>query len=167
MADGHSPDHVHCLECWSRRQMLPPENLARVTMTEDWSPEDMAFEPRPMTQEQAVAAELMTAAIGRYWKAFGVDLTGARLNALLLVLRERAKATRANARILQARAIPTPCAPSKLSLPPTIRARRVTMLRSDTSNQRPSNCRRRGDETRLHQDPSYGRSCCAMASACG
>ena len=104
MADGHSPDHVHCLECWSRRQMLPPENLARVTMTEDWSPEDMAFEPRPMTQEQAVAAELMTAAIGRYWKAFGVDLTGARLNALLLVLRERAKATRANARILQARA---------------------------------------------------------------
>ena len=104
MADGHSPDHVHCLECWSRRQMLPPENLARVTMTEDWSPEDMAFEPRPMTQEQAVAAELMTAAIGRYWKAFGVDLTGARLNALLLVLRERAKAARANARILQARA---------------------------------------------------------------
>lgn len=104
MADGHSPDHVHCLECWSRRQMLPPENVARVTMTEDWSPEDMAFEPRPMTQEQAVAAELMTAAIGRYWKAFGVDLTGARLNALLLILRERAKATRANARILQARA---------------------------------------------------------------
>jgi hypothetical protein len=104
MADGHSPDHVHCLECWSRRQMLPAEALARITMTEDWSPEDMAFEPRPMTQEQAVAAELMTAAIGRYWKAFGVDLTGARLNALLLVLRERAKATRANARILQARA---------------------------------------------------------------
>lgn len=104
MADGHSPDHVHCLECWARRQMLPPETLARITMTEDWSPEDMAFEPRPMTQEQAVAAELMTAAIGRYWKAFGVDLTGARLNALLLVLRDRAKATRANARILQARA---------------------------------------------------------------
>lgn len=104
MADGHSPDHVHCLECWSRRQMLPPEALARITMTEDWALEDMAFEPRPMTQEQAVAAELMTAAIGRYWKAFGVDLTGARLNALLLVLRERAKATRANARILQARA---------------------------------------------------------------
>jgi hypothetical protein len=104
MADGHSPDHVHCLECWARRQMLPPEALARVTMTEDWAPEDMAFEPRPMTQEQAVAAEMMTAAIGRYWKAFGVDLTGARLNALLLVLRERAKATRANARILQARA---------------------------------------------------------------
>lgn len=104
MADGHSPDHVHCLECWARRQMLPPETLARITMTEDWAPEDMAFEPRPMTQEQAVAAELMTAAIGRYWKAFGVDLTGARLNALLLVLRERAKATRANARILQARA---------------------------------------------------------------
>jgi hypothetical protein len=47
---------------------------------------------------------MMTAAIGRYWKAFGVDLTGARLNALLLVLRERAKATRINARILQARA---------------------------------------------------------------
>lgn len=104
MADGHSPDHVACLECWSRRQMLPPEALARMTITEDWSPEDMAFEPRPMTQEQAVAAELMTAAIGRYWKAFGVDLTGARLNALLLVLRDRAKATRANARILQARA---------------------------------------------------------------
>ena len=104
MADGHSPDHVHCLECWARRQMLPPETLARITMTEDWSPEDMAFEPRPMTQEQAVAAELMTAAIGRYWKAFGVDLTGARLNALLLVLRDRAKAARVNARILQARA---------------------------------------------------------------
>jgi hypothetical protein len=104
MADGHSPDHVGCLECWARKQALPAEALARITMTEDWAPEDMAFEPRPMTQEQAVAAELMTAAIGRYWKAFGVDLTGARLNALLLVLRERAKATRANVRILQARA---------------------------------------------------------------
>lgn len=104
MADGHTPDHVACLECWTRQKSMPSEITARIFMTEDWSPEDMAFEPRPMTQEQAVAAELMTLAIGRYWKAFGVDLTGARLNALLQVLRERAKAARRDARILKARA---------------------------------------------------------------
>lgn len=100
----HTPEHVRCPECWVREQATPPELLARVAMTEDWAPETLAFTPRAMTQEQAVAAELMTDAIGRYWKAFGVELTGARLNALLLILRERARTARVHARILKARA---------------------------------------------------------------
>lgn len=104
MADSlRAPTHAPCPDCWAREQSPPPEALIHATMREDWAPEEMAFLPRPMTQDQAVAAELMTAAIGRYWKAFGVELTGARLNALLIVLRERARATRINARILKAR----------------------------------------------------------------
>jgi hypothetical protein len=63
----------------------------------------MAFIARPMNQEQAVAAELITSAICRYCHAFGVECTGARLKSLLLILRDRAKRMRITQRILEAR----------------------------------------------------------------
>jgi hypothetical protein len=93
-----------CPRCIAQHKAMPLEHQVRIITTEDWSPETLAFIPRPMNQEQAVAAELLTSAIGRYWRAFGVECLGARLNCLLLILRDRAKHMRITARILCARA---------------------------------------------------------------
>lgn len=93
-----------CPRCMAQHKAMPLEAQLRVFTTEGWAPETLAFTPRAMNQEQAVAAELLTAAIWRYWKAFGVECLGARLNCLLLVLRDRAKRMRINQRILRARA---------------------------------------------------------------
>jgi hypothetical protein len=92
-----------CPRCSARQAALPLEAQIRILTTEDWDIEQMAFVPRPMSQEQAVSAELLTAAIGRYWHAFGVECTGARLKSLLLILRDRAKRMRITQRILEAR----------------------------------------------------------------
>lgn len=91
-----------CPDCRARSQAIPYDAL-RVMLTHNWHPEDLAFEARAMTQQQAVAAELLSHAIGAYWRAFGVDLLGARLNSTLMVLRDQAKRQRAVARILKAR----------------------------------------------------------------
>ena len=93
-----------CPRCRTQQAALPLEAQIRILTTEDWNVEDMAFIPRPMSQEQAVAAELLISAIGRYWHAFGVECTGARLKSLLLILRDRAKRMRITQRILDARA---------------------------------------------------------------
>jgi hypothetical protein len=93
-----------CARCIAQHKAMPLDQQIRIITTEDWSPGNHAFIPRPMNQEQAVAAELLTSAIGRYWRAFGVECLGARLNCLLLVLRDRAKRMRITARILRARA---------------------------------------------------------------
>ena len=104
MADGlHQSAHVRCLECWAREQAVPPEAQLRVLVNEDWIAEAGAFVPRSMTQDQAVAAEMLTAALGRFVGAFGVDLTGARLAALVGVLRAQAKRQKIMGRILAAR----------------------------------------------------------------
>lgn len=99
-----SPSSYSCPRCVAQQKAMPLEHQVRIFTTEDWSPEAYAFIPRPMNQEQAVAAELLIFAVGRYWRAFGVECLGARLNCLLLILRDRAKHMRINARILEARA---------------------------------------------------------------
>lgn len=96
--------HVDCPHCRAREMAIPPEAALKILITEDWKNDSLAFEARPMNQEQAVAAALMANAVGHYWRAFGVELLGARLNALLLVVRERAKHMRISGRIIAARA---------------------------------------------------------------
>ncbi len=104
MADGlHQPAHVRCLECWAREQAMPHEAQLRVLANEDWIAEAGAFVPRAMTQDQAVSSEMLTAALGRFIGAYGVDLAGARLAAMLGVLRAQAKRQKIMARILAAR----------------------------------------------------------------
>lgn len=92
-----------CNRCRTLDACVPLEEQLRALATEDWSPTDEAFHPRAMTQEQAVAAEMLTAAFGRYVKAFGLELSGARLGAMLTVLKVQARTGRVMARILDAR----------------------------------------------------------------
>ena len=92
-----------CLNCHAQSSAIPPEAQLRILTTEDWDPECFAFTPRAMTQEQAVAAELLTSSISRYWHACGVECLGARLNVLIMILRDRAKRTRIAQRTLRAR----------------------------------------------------------------
>jgi hypothetical protein len=95
---------AQCPRCRPQQLTQPSDLDLHILVSEGWSPETVAFVPLPMNQEQAVAAELLTSAIGRYWRAFGVECLGARLNCLLLILREQAKRMRTNMRILRARA---------------------------------------------------------------
>lgn len=105
MADGlHTPGHVQCLTCWAREQAVPPEAQLRVLVHEDWVAEAGAFVPRAMTQEQGVAAELLTMALGRFVAAYGVDLAAPRVASILMVLRLQAKRQKIMGRILAARA---------------------------------------------------------------
>lgn len=102
MADGS--EHARsCLRCQAQEACIPTEAQLKIFATEDWSPETLAFMPRPMNLEQAVAAEMLTAALARYWRAFGVEVTGSRLNSFLLVLRDLAKRMRITRRRLDAR----------------------------------------------------------------
>jgi len=106
MPDTETLSHVHatdCPHCAAREACVPIEAKLRLLLTEDFNVEREDFTPRAMTQEQAVAAELMTAAIARYWKAFGVELAGTRITALRNTLYLQAKQTRIMARILAAR----------------------------------------------------------------
>lgn len=93
-----------CPRCTAQHKAMPLDAQVRILLVEDWSPDDMAFIPRAMNQEQAVAAELFITAVGRYWRAFGTDCMGGRLRSLLLILRDNAKRERITRRILQARA---------------------------------------------------------------
>lgn len=102
MADGSETDH--CPHCRAREAVFPVEAQLRILATEDWSPETLAFIPRAMTQQQAVAAEMLTTALAGYWRAYGVAVTGTRLNSFILVLRDMAKRERIMGRILAARA---------------------------------------------------------------
>lgn len=99
-----SSPSLSCSRCVAQQKAMPVEHQVRIFTTEDWSAEACAFIPRPMNQEQAVAAELLTSAIGRYWRSFGVECLGARLNCLLMILRDQAKRMRITARVLRARA---------------------------------------------------------------
>ena len=105
MADGiYRPEPVRCPDCWAREQAAPPEAQLRILAQEDWLAEAAAFIPRTMTQDQAVAAEMLTVALGRFISAYGVGLAGARLAAMLGVLRVQAKRQKITGRILAARA---------------------------------------------------------------
>jgi len=105
MADGlHTPEHVRCLACWAREQAAPLEAQLRILTHEDWEAETAAFVPRAMTQDQAVAAEMLTAALGRFIRAFGVNMAAPRIASMLMVLRHQAKWQKITSRILAARA---------------------------------------------------------------
>jgi hypothetical protein len=93
-----------CPRCKAHDACIPQEALLRALIEEDWDATKETFTPRLMTQPQAVAAELLTTAMARYIAAFGVDLTGTRVNVLLMFLRSQARLARATARILEARA---------------------------------------------------------------
>lgn len=104
MADSERLPHSECLRCKAYDSAMPQDALLRALINEDWSPADADFLPRPMTQEQAVAAELLTRAIGPFIKAFGIETAGARLNYTLQMLRGQARYARAVQRTLNARA---------------------------------------------------------------
>ena len=104
MADSETLPTLHCARCKAQEDAIPTDAALKILMSEDWERDALAFEPRAMNAEQVIAVALMTNAIGHYWKAFGIETTGAWLNQVLLVLRERARAHRINARILEARA---------------------------------------------------------------
>lgn len=92
-----------CPHCIAQHKAMPLDAQIRILTTEDFDPTAMAFIPRAMNQAQAVAAELLSSAIGRYWRAFGTDCMGARLNSLLLILRDNSKRRRITERQLRAR----------------------------------------------------------------
>jgi hypothetical protein len=50
-----------------------------------------------------VASELLTSALGRFVTAYGVDIAGARLGALVSILRAQAKRQKITERVLRAR----------------------------------------------------------------
>ena len=102
LALAHSA--ADCPHCAAREACVPIEAKLRLLLTEDFNVERGDFEPRAMNQAQAVAAEMLTAAVARYWNAFGVELTGARITALRNTLWLQAKQTRITARVLAARA---------------------------------------------------------------
>lgn len=99
----HTP-RTECDRCRAHDSAMPSAALLRALVSEDWSPADGEFYPRAMNQEQAVAIELLTPALGRFIAAFGVETAGARLNACLTVLRGQARRYRATQRLLEARA---------------------------------------------------------------
>lgn len=104
MADGYaSQRQTACLHCKARRDAAPAEAQIRILANEDWIAEAGEFVPRAMTQEQAVASELLTSALGRFVSAYGVDIAGARLGALVSVLRAQAKRQKITERVLRAR----------------------------------------------------------------
>jgi hypothetical protein len=99
---GHGPMH-QCERCWAIDQAMPTEAQLKLLVSQDLGAEDLSFHPKAMNQDQAVAAELMTAVLARYVRAFGVHLAGARLNAALSWLRVEAKIHAVHGRILEAR----------------------------------------------------------------
>jgi hypothetical protein len=105
MADGlHTLPQTRCLHCLAREQAMPPEAQLRVLVHEDWVAEVGAFEPRAMTQDQAVAAEMLTTALNRFISVYGVDIAAPRIASTLGVLRLQAKRQMITNRILAARA---------------------------------------------------------------
>ena len=93
-----------CLRCKAMEAVLPPRELLLALTSADWSPADSAFLPRQNTLEQSVASELLVHAIGHYTRAYGVEVAGGRLRAILDDLRARARSLRISRRILDARA---------------------------------------------------------------
>lgn len=104
MADGlHTPQHVRCLSCVAREHAIPAEAQLRILASEDWAADIGAFEPRAMTQQQAVASEMLTTALHRFAGVYGVDVAAPRIAAMLQVLRLEAKRLKIMGRILAAR----------------------------------------------------------------
>ncbi len=105
MADGASHPHpLACPRCKAQRDAVPPEAALRIIATEDWSEEAQTFVVRSMNQEQAVAAEMLTVALHKYWSAFGTPVTGARLTSFIQAVRFCAKNTVVQGRVMKARA---------------------------------------------------------------
>lgn len=104
MADTErlAPDHI-CLRCQSIDAAIPTEAQLRILTTEDWDPKIVTFLPRAMTQEQAVASEMLTSALARFTRAYGPEIAGARLSAVLDSLRVQIIRHRITMRILKAR----------------------------------------------------------------
>lgn len=92
-----------CLRCQAIDAAIPTEAQLRILTTEDWDPKVLAFLPRAMNQEQAVASEILAAAIGGFARAYGPEIAGARLSAVLDSLRVQIIRHRITLRILKAR----------------------------------------------------------------
>ena len=94
---------IACPRCQAIDAAIPTEAQLRIMATEDWDPKTVSFLPRPMTQEQAVASQMLTAAIGTFTRAYGPEIAGARLSAVLESLRMQIIRHRITLRILKAR----------------------------------------------------------------
>lgn len=92
-----------CLRCQAIDAAIPTEAQLRILATEDWDPKILTFMPRAMTQEQAVASEMLTSALARFVHAYGPEIAGARLSAVLDSLRVQIIRHRITLRILKAR----------------------------------------------------------------
>lgn len=103
MADTERLPDRPCLRCASQAAAIPTDAQIRIYASEDWDPKTLAFVPQAMNQEQAVAAELLAVAIGRYARAFGIETAGARLSAALDGLRVNVIRHRITQRTLEAR----------------------------------------------------------------
>jgi hypothetical protein len=99
---GHGPIN-QCERCWAMDQAMPTEAQLKLLVSQDLGAEDLVFHPKAMNQDQAVAAEILTAALSRYVRHFGVHLAGARMNAAIRWLRVEAKIHAVHSRILEAR----------------------------------------------------------------
>jgi len=105
MADTERLHTEHpCQRCQAIDDAVPTEAQLKILATEDWDPKKLAFTPRAMTQEQAVASEMLTVALGRFARAYGPETAGARLSAMLDSLRVNIVGYRIAQRTLAARA---------------------------------------------------------------
>jgi hypothetical protein len=104
MADTERLPPAHtCLRCQAIDTSIPTDAQLRILATEDWEPKALAFVPHAANQEQAVAAEMLIAAIGRFTHAYGPEIAGARLSAVLDILRVQIIRHRITMRVLKAR----------------------------------------------------------------
>lgn len=92
-----------CQRCKAIDGAVPPEAQLKILVSDDWDPKLLAFVPRAMNQEQAVASALLASAIGQFVKAYGVETAGARLASTLEILRAQTVSYRIAGRILEAR----------------------------------------------------------------
>lgn len=94
---------LECQQCKAIAGAVPPEAQIKILVSEDWDPKQLAFVPRVMNQEQAVASALLASALGQFVKAYGVETAGARLASTLEILRAQTVSYRIAGRILEAR----------------------------------------------------------------
>lgn len=94
---------AQCQRCKAIDDAVPTEAQLLLLVSGDLNPEDLEFHPVAMNQSQAVAAEMLTASLSRYVKAFGVETSGARLQAALSWLRIEARIHRIQERRREAR----------------------------------------------------------------
>lgn len=103
MADSERLPHS-CERCKSIDDAVPTEAQLELLVSSDLNIEDLAFVPRAMSTEQAVASALLASALSKFARAYGVEVTGARLQSALGWLRVESRIFRIHNRIQEARA---------------------------------------------------------------